>query len=89
MLPLLKRAALGEIRILEAEKQLAALSEKHIRGRLPRGDLRDGSPRRLCGITAGDPDELGRDIRRSPTQCVDQHSNRVFIIPSRASMCTL
>src|SRR5262245_50319454 len=90
MLPLLKRAALGEIRILEAEKQLAALSEKHIRGRFPRGDLRDGSPRRLCGITAGDPDELGRDIRRSPTQCVDQHSGEhVHALRSRERGCFL
>jgi hypothetical protein len=48
-----------------------------------------GVPDGFAALTAGDPDDLERYVRRSPTQCVDQHSNRVFIIPSRASMCTL
>ena len=36
-----------------------------------------GVPDGFAALTAGDPDDLGRYVRRSPTQCVDQHSNRV------------
>jgi hypothetical protein len=33
--------------------------------------LRDGSPQRLCGITAGDPDGIRRTIRTPPTLLVE------------------
>src|SRR5262245_35450514 len=54
-----------------------ALNEKHIRGIFLGATCAMEVPDGFAALTAGDPDDLGRYVRRSPTQCVDQHSNRV------------
>jgi hypothetical protein len=41
------------------------------------GDLRDGIPRRFCGLRAVGGPGLRTDIRRSPTQWVEQSSKLV------------
>jgi hypothetical protein len=64
-----------------------ALNEKHIRGIFPGATCAMGVPDGFAALTAGDPDDLGRYVRRSPTQCTQTGFEAT--IPSRASMCTL